>query len=81
MRAAALESGRGAPVRHVTAGRRPRGDGENEREKSQEAPTGGSPAPSRIDMLPSAERKKQRRGRSFSSAAIRVSLQPFAAPS
>ena len=67
MRAAALESGRGAPLRHVT--RRSRGEGENEPEGAVgEAPT-RSPAPSRIDMLPSAERKKQRRARSFSSAS------------
>ena len=65
MRAAALESGRGAPLRHVTGALVAK---EKTSGRLWQGPS-RSPAPSRIDMLPSAERKKQRRGRSFSSAS------------
>lgn len=61
MRAAALESGRGAPLRHLS--RRHQGAlVAKEKTSGKKFTTAKSadctPGPSRIDMLPSAERKK-----------------------
>ena len=77
MRAAALESGRGAPIRHVTGAlvAKEKTSGNS----AWKQPRSRSPAPSRIDMLHSAERKKN--NGVVGPFLPPVSLQPFAAPS